>query len=65
MRNKGGQQLGAVSDILLGSDRAKIEHIVLKREGGGEARVAPKQLSLGTGEKLMVDMPAASGSTRK
>lgn len=57
VRNKDGQQVGEVSDIVLSSDRASIQHIVVKREGGGEARITPKQLSLGTGDKLVVDMP--------
>jgi sporulation protein YlmC with PRC-barrel domain len=58
VQNKDGQQVGEVSDIALSSDRASIQHIVVKRQGGGEAHVTPKQLSLGTGDRLVVDMPA-------
>lgn len=61
VQNKDGQQVGEVSDIVLGSDRGTIQHILVTRQGGGEARIAPKQLSLGTGDKLVVDMPAGKG----
>ena len=59
VHNKNGQQVGEIGDIVLSSDRAKIQHIVLERKDGGEARLQPKQLSLGTGDRLVVDMPAA------
>jgi sporulation protein YlmC with PRC-barrel domain len=61
VQNKDGQQVGEVSDIVLSSDRANIQHIVVNRKDGGDARIAPKQLSLGTGDKLMIDMPAGKG----
>lgn len=61
VQNKSGQQVGEVSDIVFSADRAKIQHIVVNRPDGGEARITPKQLSLGTDNKLVVDMPAGKG----
>lgn len=61
VQNKSGQQVGEVSDIVFSSDRATIQHLVINRKDDGEARVTPKQLSLGTGDKLVVDMPAGKG----
>jgi sporulation protein YlmC with PRC-barrel domain len=61
VQNKDGRQVGEISDIVLSSDRGRIQHLVVARDGGGEARIAPKQLSLGTGDKLVVDMPAGKG----
>lgn len=58
VQNKSGEQVGEIKDIVLSSDRGRIQHLLVARDGGGEARVAPKQLSLGTGDKLVVDMPA-------
>lgn len=61
VQNKNGEQVGEISDIVFSSDRATIQHIVVSRNDAGEARIAPKQLSLGTGGKLVVDMPAGKG----
>lgn len=61
VRNKNGEQVGEVRDIVFSADRATIQHIVVNRNDGGEARIAPKQLSLGTGGKLVVDIPAGKG----
>jgi sporulation protein YlmC with PRC-barrel domain len=58
VQNQQGEQVGEIRDIVLSADRARIQHVVVSRQDGGEARVAPKQLSLGTGDKLVVDMPA-------
>jgi hypothetical protein len=61
VQNKQGEPVGEIRDIVLGADRARIQHIVLNRREGGDARIAPKQLSLGSGDKLVVDMAAGKG----
>jgi len=58
VQNRDGQQVGEIRDIVLSADRGSIQHIVVDRNDGGDARIAPKQLSLGSGDKLVVDMPA-------
>jgi sporulation protein YlmC with PRC-barrel domain len=58
VQDKGGQEVGEIRDILLTSDRGKIQHIVIDVKGAGDARIEPKQLSLGTGDKLMVNLSA-------
>jgi sporulation protein YlmC with PRC-barrel domain len=61
VQNKNGEQVGELSDIVFSAERDRIQHLVVKRNDGGEARIAPKQVSLGTGDKLMIDMPAGKG----
>jgi len=58
VENRNGEQVGEIRDIVLSPDRAKIESIVVSRDDGADTRIQPKQLSLGTGDKLVVDMPA-------
>jgi sporulation protein YlmC with PRC-barrel domain len=61
VQNKDGRQAGEIRDVLLSQDRAKIEHIVINVKDGGETRIEPQKLSLGTGDKLMADVPASKG----
>lgn len=58
VQDKSGRQVGEIRDVLLSSDRGRIQHIVIDLKGAGEARIEPKALSLGTGDKLMVNMSA-------
>ncbi|HEX6318109.1 MAG TPA: PRC-barrel domain-containing protein [Burkholderiales bacterium] len=57
VQDKSGQDVGEVKDIVLSSDRTRIQHVVLDVKGAGEATLPPKSLSMGKeGDKLVVDM---------
>lgn len=58
VQDKSGQELGEVSDIRLNASSGRIQHIVLDVKDAGQARVQPKSLSMGTGDKLVLDMSA-------
>ncbi len=57
VEDKAGQDVGEVKDIVLSSDRTRIQHVVLDVNDAGEATIPPKSLSMGKeGDKLVIDM---------
>jgi sporulation protein YlmC with PRC-barrel domain len=58
IEDQAGENVGEVRDVILSSDRSKIEHVVVNVKGGGDARVEHKALSFGPEDKLVLEMPA-------
>jgi sporulation protein YlmC with PRC-barrel domain len=56
--DKSGKEIGEIKDVILSSDNARIQHLVIDVKGAGQAQVQPKSVSLGTGDKLVLDMSA-------
>lgn len=59
VQDQSGKDVGEVEDIMLSSDRTRIENVVLDVEGAGKATVEAKSLRMGKeGDKLAIDMSA-------
>lgn len=59
VQDQSGKDVGEVEDIMLSSDRTRIQNVVLDVEGAGQAMVEPKSLRMGKeGDKLAIDMSA-------
>ena len=56
--DKSGKEIGEIKDVILSSDNTRIQHLVIDVKGAGQAQVQPKSVSLGTGDKLVLDVSA-------
>ena len=54
VQDKSGQDVGDVQDLVLDVRKGRVSNVVIDVDGAGQAMVQPKQLSGGTGDKLVI-----------
>ena len=62
VQDANGKDIGEIKDVVLSTDRGRIEHVVVDLDGRGEQRLEPKALSLAAGDKVMMKTGASSAS---
>ena len=55
VQDKRGEDVGAVTEVIVNLVDGRIRHFVIQAEDGPQARVQPKMLSAGSGEELMLN----------
>lgn len=56
VQDKSGQEVGDIADLMLDLRKGQITNVVLDVKDGGQAKVPPKSLTGGTGDKYVTNM---------
>ena len=58
VQDKSGKDVGEVKDVVVGLNDGQMRNLIVDVKDGGQARIPAKQLSRGTGDRLVVGMDA-------